>query len=82
MLGTGGAILAIAGCMVMFCIVIVGVTLVSPAAVRPPPALKALAAAASPAGSPAVLLSKDVPLSPEAAIASELAPVAAYGLNK
>ena len=75
--------LAIAGCIVMDCIVIVGgardVALVSPAAVKPP-ALKAPAAAASPAGSPA-LLSKDVPLSPEAAMASEPAPVA-YGLNK
>ena len=75
--------LAIAGCMVMFCIVIVGgVALVSPAAVSLPAVLKAPAAAASPAGSPAVLLSKDVPFSPEAAMASVLAPVAAYGLNK
>ena len=83
MLGTGGAMLAIAGCIVMDCIVIVGgardVALASPAAVKPPAALKAPAAAASP---PAAF-SKDVPLSPEAAMASEPGPPGvAYGLNK
>ncbi len=77
--------LAIAGCMVIECMVIVGGAR-EVALARPAGALKApAAAAASPAGSVAVaaVLSSDVPPSPDAAIASVL-PAAGgpYGLSK